>query len=314
MHSELLDVVAVYANPMRWRNRAYTHAIFEQQMLDSGVRLTTVECAYGERPFELPDHPHINRVRVRAKTLVWNKECLINIGITRLPADWRYVGWIDADLIFRKAHWASEAVHALQQYDIIQPWSDAYDLGPNGEHLQAHRSFCRQYWHGEPVCSEGPGWWTFDRGPYHYAHPGYAWCATRQAIDWLGGLIETGALGSGDHHMALAMVGKARRSVPGGMSDSYLAPLLRFEQRALHHINKNIGFLWGTVEHLWHGRKADRRYVDRWQILTRHKFCPDRDLKRNSFGVLELAGGNADFARAVDHYFRQRCEDANTID
>lgn len=313
MRSDLLDVVAVYANPIRWQNRKACHDAFEQHMLNSGVRLTTVECAYGERPWELPDHPHINRVRVRSKTLVWNKECLTNIGITRLPHDWRYLGWIDADLTFRKASWASDAAHALQQYDVIQPWSDAYDLGPNGEHLQAHRSFCRQFWHNEPVTADGPTWWTFDRGPYHYAHPGYAWCATRQAIDWVGGLIETAAAGSGDHHMAMAMVGKGRRSAPRTVADTYLRPILKWEERAVRHINGNIGFTWGTIEHSWHGRKSDRRYIDRWSILTKHKFCPDNDLKRNSWGVLELSGGKPELRRDLDHYFRQRNEDANSI-
>ena len=127
-----LHVVTAFANPVRWVSRLAAHQAFEQHMLDSGVHLTTVECAYGERPFELPDHPHINRVRVRAKTLVWNKENLINIGISRLPADWKHVAWVDGDVEFRKDNWALETLHALQQYDVVQPWSDAYDLGPQG--------------------------------------------------------------------------------------------------------------------------------------------------------------------------------------
>ena len=51
-------------------------------MLDSGVNLTVVECAYGERPFELAGIAHINHVPVRAKSLVWTKENLINVGFS----------------------------------------------------------------------------------------------------------------------------------------------------------------------------------------------------------------------------------------
>jgi len=314
MRPELLHVVAVFANPIRWKNRLAVHKEFEQHMLDSGVRLTTVECAYGERPFELTDHEgRINRVHVRAKTLVWNKENLINIGISRLPMDWHYVAWVDADVFFRKRDWATEAVHALQQYDVIQPWSDAYDLGPQDEHLASYKSFCRQYAEGEPVFPTGNKFWTFDQGPYSYPHSGYAWAATRSAIEWTGGLLQTGALGAGDHHMALGLVGHASKSMPHGVTLDYAAHVMRWQERADFHIRRNIGFVWGTLEHRWHGRKADRKYINRWDIIVRNKFNPDIDLKRNWFGVLELAGNKPQLTRDVDNYFRQRNEDANTI-
>jgi hypothetical protein len=122
-----LHVVTAVANPIRWESRIRLYRDFEQHMLDSGVRLTVVECAYGNRPFELAGNPHINHVPVRSKTLVWNKENLLNIGFSRLPDDWKYVAWIDADVQFRKDGWPGETVHALQQYDIIQPWSDCYE-------------------------------------------------------------------------------------------------------------------------------------------------------------------------------------------
>jgi hypothetical protein len=306
MRADLLDVIAVYANPIRWRSRLRLFGAFERHMLDSGVRLTTIECAYGERPFELPDHPRINRVRVRARTLLWVKECLINLAIQRLPEAWKYLAWVDADIRFRKPGWAAETVHALQHYDIVQPWSDCYDLGPDDDHLDAHRSFCRLWHEGKPIVPAG-------RPGYCFAHPGYAWAARRQTLDWLGGLIETAILGAADHHMALALIGRAQESVPGGVSAGYMAPLLRWQERAARHLCGNIGFVLGTIEHAWHGPKAGRRYVDRWSILVRHGFDPQRDLKRNLSGVLELAGNQPELARDIDHYFRGRDEDATTL-
>lgn len=313
MKSELLHVVAAYSNPARWKNRLKVHTAFEQHMLDSGVQLTTVECAYGNTPFVLPDNPKINRVQVRAKTILWHKENLLNIGISRLPTDWQYVCWCDADLTFRKPTWASDTVHALQTYDIVQPWSDAYDLGPNDEHIQSHRSFCRQFVEGEPVVPAGQKMWTFNGGPYIYPHSGFCWAATRQTIEWVGGLIDTSAVGAADHHMALSLVGAATRSLPGGVAPGYVKPIALWESRALTHINHNIGFVWGTVEHSWHGRKTDRKYIDRWQIVTGNQFDPSTDLKRNSFGVYELTGNKPKLTAQLIQYFNQRCEDANTI-
>ena len=126
-----LHVIAPIANPQRWASRINLYNAFKEHMLDSGVKLHTVECAYGDRPYILADDPRVDHIGVRARNPMWIKESLINIGLGRLPQDWKYVAWIDADVTFRKAGWASETVHALQQYSIIQPWSECYDLGPN---------------------------------------------------------------------------------------------------------------------------------------------------------------------------------------
>jgi len=313
MRADLLHVVTAVANPIRWESRIRLYRQFEDHMLASGVRLTTVECAYGERPFEVRPREGLNLVQVRAKSVVWNKESLINIGISRLPADWKYVAWLDADVHFRRSHWAAETVHALQQYDVVQPWSDAYDLGPHDEHIQHHKSFLCQWWNKQPVVPAGKGFWTFDGGPYCYPHSGYAWAATHQAIDWLGGLFDLAAMGAGDHHMALALIGRVEASVPGGVSTAYLAHLQRWQARALHHINFNLGYVHGTLEHRFHGRKTDRKYVDRWGMILEHGFDPDADLKRNSFGVLELASNKPRLAHDLDMYFRQRNEDLNSL-
>ncbi len=301
-----LHVVTAVANPIRWKSRINLFRAFAQHMLDSGASLTVVECAYGERPFELAGIPHVLHVPVRAKSLVWNKENLLNIGFSRLPADWKYVAWIDADVTFRKNGWAGETVQALQQYDLVQPWSDCYDLGPNDDHLAAHRSFCRMVHERKPIVPSGKQGYTF-------AHPGYAWAATRRSLNLLGGLVETAALGAGDHHMALALIGRVSESVPGGISPGYLAPLLRWQTRAAQHIAGNIGYLPGTIEHGWHGSKDKRAYVDRWTILTRNHFDPDTDLMRNTWGVMELAGNKPELRHDIDLYFRSRDEDSNTI-
>ena len=250
---------------------------------------------------------------MRAKSLAWNKECLLNLGIARLPPQAQYIATLDADIHFRKRSWAAETVHALQLYPVLQPWADCYDLGPNDEHMQAHRSFCRVYHEGGPVAPAGPKFWSFDGGPYRYPHCGYAWAYTRKALDDLGGLIEVGAMGAGDHHMAMALVGKGRLSVPAGTSSSYATAIDRWEARARIHVNRKLGFVPVTIEHAFHGRKADRRYVPRWEMFLEHGFDPATDLKRNSFGVLEFARNKPELERAFDRYLRSREEDANVL-
>ena len=303
MRAENLHVITAYSNPLRWKSRYNLFKQFQRHMKESGVHLWVVECAYGERPFELKDSDINDKhhIGVHAETLVWNKECLLNIGLGHLPDDWKYVAWIDADVTFRNETWAVDTVAALQHYAVIQPWSDCYDLGPHNDHIQHHRSFAHQFWNKQPVGT----------GPYTFAHPGYAWAATRKALDTVGCFIDTGAAGAGDKHMALALVGKAELSIPKDLTQGYKNPILGWQRNA-EALQQNVGFVRGTVEHGFHGPKAKRNYLQRWEILARHRFDPSLDLKRNTWGVWELAGNKPGLRLDLQRYFSQRIEDANT--
>ena len=609
-----LHVFTARSNPLHWTATHLNWLRFARGMLDAGVTLTVIECAFGEE-----DHrcamDGVRHIPVRAKTRVWNKESLINIGVHRTP-EARYLAWIDADVIFRRPDWAMATLHALQHYDVVQPWSDAYDLGPNDEHIAHHRSFCAQWFHRHPVIPKGAHFWSHDGGSYAYPHclpgdsrvvpggrivsassrpfegdlvvirtangqelscspdhpvfsgsgwvradqlnlgddvmrhvrgngvpgkpdekhapariedmvrsfseragthrratllpdnldnnranskvaevwtnrdltperdasrfekfrdlvlgdgiemdsagfdrlrahdflreafglplaadqspgasrgtpflgrrllehsgadrvtdlpaargvhrfpgqlpangrrfaagagdgvdmanagveprgddfprmafvhaddpgglrsalagqierdeivyvgrrkfsghlhdleteygyiiadgllthnSGYAWAMTRQAYDWLGGLFELGGMGSGDHHMALGLAGAADASMPGGTGDVYRAAVKQWEARALRHVNYNIGYVAGTLEHLFHGRKSDRGYRSRWDMFVRHQFDPLEDLKRNSHGVLEFASNKPELRHDFDLYLQSRNEDINSL-
>jgi len=312
MRADLLDVFAVRSNPLRWQQPERIAKDWIELMLDSGVNLHIVEVQYGERPFVYADTPHINHIGLRAKTLCWSKENALNVGISRVPGA-RYICTSDSDVFFRKKSWAADTVHALQIHDVVQPWSDAYDLGPNDEHMQHHVSFCKVMMHGGPLLPENKKWWKWAGGPYDYPHSGYCWAWTRQALDWVGGLFDVGGMGSGDHHMALALAGKAERSLPGGCNQNYKDAVTRWQQRAVQHINGNVGYVPGTIEHRFHGAKADRKYVGRWDMFVKHGFDPVTDLKKNTHGVIEWAGNKPDLKREFELYLMSRREDANVF-
>ena len=307
MRADLLHVVAVRENPRRFKAPDRLYLEFEQHMLDSGVHLTVVECAFGERPFHYDERKHVQHIGVRARTMLWHKENLINIGVSRLPPEWKYLAWVDTDIRFRKPGWAEETVHGLQHYAMLQPWDTAYDLGPDGEHMELHRSFGWVYGTGKPIV-QGP---RCSPGGYVFGHPGYAWAMTRDAFVRVGGLIDTAILGAADHHMAMGAIGRASETIPGKLMGAYAAPIMRWQDRAVRHLNDRVGWVPGTIEHSFHGSKLHRRYVDRWQILEENHFDPAIDIMRNEFGVVELAGNKPRLTRQIETYFSQRNEDAN---
>lgn len=238
----------------------------------------------------------------------------MNLGIQRLShmvPNWEYVAWCDADIDFMNPDWAVETVHALQHYDIVQPWQTAIDLGPTGEAMAIHESF------GWCVATDKAMSITWK--PYtKFGHPGFCWAATREALDSVGLLYEKAILGAGDHHMAWALLGHAKNTYPKGVSPQYAQSILHWQHRALKGIKKNVGFVPGTIQHHWHGKKKDRKYIDRWRILIDYQFNPETDIYRDPQGLFRLVDDDSDrmigLRDAIRRYFRGRNEDSIDLD
>ena len=190
---ETLFIVACVANPLRWQSRiALARAAVTAWLKEPNVHITLAECAYGSRSYNLADlaSARVTHIPLRATTMAWSKECLLNIAIARLPTAAEKIVALDADIVFRRAGWATEALAALDLYPVIQPWDTAYDLGPHDEHVQTHKSFAAVWHAGKPVVATSAAFWAFNGGYNTYPHPGYAWGWQRRALDRIGGLLE----------------------------------------------------------------------------------------------------------------------------
>lgn len=314
---EPLYVVATIFNATRWRSRWKLFQRFRHHMLASGVRLCVVELAFGDREFSLTEEhngwqDNEYHLRLRTDHELFYKENLINLGVARLPADWKYMAWVDADVLFSKPDWADGTVQALQHYDWIQPWSQAIDLDSNHEVLAQHEAFLHSYLLGRelPQVCGGYYYGGKPRGRFHTWHPGYAGACTREAFDAVGGMMDWAILGSGDSYMAYALIGEINRAIPAGVHPRYRQLAEEWQDRAESSIRRNIGVQRGLLLHYFHGAKANRRYKDRWKILVDHQFNPDEHLQRDWQGLYQLShkaplGLRDDIRR----YFRERCED-----
>ncbi len=332
----ILDVVAVISNPVRYLSRYAHYRNFAKHMQDSGVRLTTVELAQGHRAFEVTNADDPRHVQLRTYDELWHKENLINIGISRLPSDWRYVAWIDADLTFNRPDWAYETIHQLQHFDIVQPFSHSINMGPTWQPVyDSHRvgekeqrkvvvSWLYAYFNQiaqsspalagrivKPPCGDG----SFSDRAYpdsrvvgtHVWHSGFAWAARRSAIKTVGGLLDWAVLGSADRHMAEMMTGGATWNAK--LSPGYKR-MLSIHAERFGKLNGNFGYCDGLVTHHWHGKLVNRFYLDRWKILFKHQFDPIEDLHRDENGLWQLTGKKPALRDDIRRYFRARNEDS----
>lgn len=298
-------VVCAITNTPRYKRRYELYKQFAQHVKNSGVKLLTVEAAFGKRPHEITNSNDPWHIQLRTEEEIWHKENLWNIGASRLPADWEYAMFADADIEFVRKDWPLETVQMLQHFDIIQPWSVCLDLNPKLEAFQTHHSFCN--------CFVNHEIW---KQPYsgNFWHPGFAWAIRRKALKDLGGFIDYAILGSADHHMACALVNRVESSVHGGMGPVYYRKLQEWQNRANTFIRKNIGYANGTILHYWHGKKADRKYKDRWEILVSNNYDPDLDIKYDEQGLTQFSGRNPKLEYEIRAYFHQRNEDSIDFD
>lgn len=294
----LLYVVTVISNPAQYEKRYQLFTEFCDRMLqNSQVYLYTVELQQRARPFMTNAN-----LKLRTKDELWHKENLINIAVQNLPDTWEYVCWVDADLHFQNDNWVQETIDALQTYEIVQPWCHCIDMGPKFETLQVHTGFFYQYCNGEQWKPSGYG---------KYWHPGYAMAYKKSAFNSIGGLIDFAILGSADFHMAMSLIGDVDKSLNHALHPNYKKLCKIWEERCEKHINRNVGYVHGTIMHYWHADKKNRRYIDRWKILVNNNYDPLRDIKRDHNGVFQLETLKYKLRDDIRRYFRQRNEDSN---
>ena len=320
--TEPLYVISPVFNPHRYRQRWKLYKQFEKHILDSGAHLVTIECTFGERAKAIVESVSERHqvIHVQTKTEAWIKENLINLAIQRLPEDWKYVAFIDADIQFIRKDWVGECLHQLQHYKFIQMFSEAHDTNSKFEVLQTHKGFMWCYKHEEDKLPPNQGFkripekcidkYVVDKGKYHYWHPGFAWACTREALDAVGGLIDWGILGGGDTFMAYALIGQLHnRNMPRSLGDAGVRMLEQWQYRAERDVRRNVGYMEGGIYHYWHGSRKDRRYNDRGIILTRSHFNPEKDIFRDWQGLWQLDPENILLRDGIRDYFGYRNED-----
>jgi hypothetical protein len=296
-----LHVVAVVSNPCQYARRYILAKEFIHRMeLEPHVLLYVVELCFEDQSFCVTKAGHPRHLQLRTSTQpLWHKENMINVGIqTLLPKDWKAVAWIDADLEFESASWASDTLKILNGCsDIVQLFSHCSDMDKHEQPMQLFQSFGFQY------CKKK----TYGGVGLHFWHPGFAWAMTRKAYDKVGGLYEKSILGSGDHNMALSLIGNGARSINERTTDAYKksVELYQTKQQPLR-----LGYVPGVIRHYFHGSKQNRKYKERWQILVKHQYNPYKHITHDEHGlIIPSKQCPPGLLEEITQYFRERNED-----
>lgn len=337
-----LWIITTHYNPAGYVNRRNNYRRFAQPILAAGINLLTVECAFGDDPFELAPSPQV--IQVRGVNVMWMKERLLNLAIEHLPAQAAKVAWVDADLLFTNPAWAQQTSNLLEQWPIVQPFQQVVQLAEDPNAAAVHNSFgfAYQYQMRRRLVSGGHG--TY----------GYAWAARRDLVE-RHGIYDAAIANSGDLLWVYAACGRlnarpvrvitgATERGPGPAFSRALSARLerllpvrwwggwqvrraaaRLQQTArrepaLAHyqawatrwyaaVRGRMGYTPGAALHLWHGAQANRSFGRINHSLHRWRFDPVTDLRLNAQGVWEWASTKAELQRELAEYFYSRRED-----
>jgi hypothetical protein len=338
-------VVTVISNPYRFERRYEYYFRFKQMCADAGVHLITVEIQTGLRPFVVTEPNNKYNIQIPTVEILWNKENGINIGAVRAAElGAREVAWVDADCMpsMPPRMWFEETWHTLQIYKWVQMWQWLIDLDLNQNPLgEPQPSFMYNYIkYGSPNpeefralsdahASHLAGFHPESGYEYHlqkigepktsrrvlFGRPGLAWAANFEDFDRAGRLLDFSILGAGDWYMAHGLVGSMHVTAGEHYSPAYAKRLLQWQQQCEAEIQRDVGYVEGTVLHYFHGRKQLRGYPTRGAILKDGEYDPDVDVKYDRYGLLQLVTHIPRQIKMRDRiraYFKARNEDSTT--
>ncbi len=275
-HSEAL-IVSCFFNPQNSPYRLKAFQIFYESIKHLNHKI--IECVIGDSKPQLPENENIERVYT--KNLLWHKETLINVMVDEAPRKYKYIFWVDADVLFTNKNWLVDGVKELQDKMILQPFEycvhlekdetepsfflenitkyNLFKKTPNRIHARVWRSFCANYRDG------GKNW--KDENYNVHGHVGFAWGARREVFD-VTELYDRALIGGADHIIAHAAAGQINHPCIKKSFTDNLDEVNTWSKQFYLTVRGKIGYVSGDLYHIWHGDIEKRQYLKRIQDFT----------------------------------------------
>jgi hypothetical protein len=302
-HHEAI-IVSCFFNPQQSSYRLKVFNQFYERI--KHLNHLIIECVIGNGQPQLAETENIQRVYT--KSLLWHKETLLNKAISQLPPQFKYIFWVDADVIFTNLDWLVTGVESLKSHQIIQPFEYCVHLDrdqlqpdfnldqlrsdnlPNRRNSQVWRSFCANF--------VNTSLWQ-DQNYDNHGHVGFAWGARREVLEAVP-LFDRALIGGADHIIAHAAAGQIPHPCIANSFTDNLAEVVAWSDRFYRVTQGDIGYVPGDLYHLWHGDINKRQYLKRIKDFTR---VSNQITRRDRHGFFEADGDDDSY---ISDYFDLR--------
>ena len=175
--------ITSFYNPAAYGNKLKNYRIFRANNKRQGLKLITVELAFGDKSFDLnkDDADILVQLRGSEKNIIWQKEALLNIALKHLPADCDKVVWLDCDITFKNENWIKETSVLLEKYTMVQPFSKAVRLLKGAQDLTEDEIDALPYGRYEGQRMFG-FCYLFSTSTSKIGHEGFAWAIRKDII------------------------------------------------------------------------------------------------------------------------------------
>lgn len=274
-HSEAV-IISCFFNPQNSPYRLKAFNVFYESIKHLNHQI--VECVIGDAQPQLPENENIQRVYT--PNLLWHKEALLNGVVSQLPEEYKYVFWVDADVLFTNYNWLVESVEKLQESRIVQPFEycihmERDEIAPSID-VESHklmvqspdyvtnrrvwRSFCANYVNGNLDKQESE--------TYHmHGHVGFAWGARREVLEEMP-LYDKALIGGADHIIAHAAAGQIPHCCITNAFADNINDVLEWSKNFYDVVHGDVEYVDGDLHHIWHGDVDKRQYLKRIKDFT----------------------------------------------
>lgn len=277
-------IISCYFNPQNslYRKKAFQQFYSTIKHLNHHI----IECCIGKGEEKLTDYELIgagydnkNFTRVKTSQLLWHKETLLNKVIKSLDPKYKYIFWLDCDVIFTNENWLTDGVKKLSSgYNLIQPFEYCFHLekdetSPSSDYLaqigeldltgQRHPMMWRSFaanWEDQKHNATSLDYDT-------HGHVGFAWGARREVLTKCP-LYDHALIGGADHIIAHAGVGQIPHNCITKSFTENIEEVNLWSERFYNAVKGKVGYCKGELFHIWHGDVEKRDYFRRVKDFT----------------------------------------------
>lgn len=288
--SDKLCVLIPYYNPCGYQRRLDNL----KACIKSLSRFPNVDIRIGEASSSLFVTDAVDRFV--ANDVLWHKERILNLMIEKYAKDYKYIAWIDADIVFLENNAINKVIEQLESKEVVHMFETLL-YTPKDFDINVPQSVDCQYINSDLIRrAVAPN--------ERVAIVGGAWAAKS---DWIlkNKLYDKAIIGGGDTLFYKAILKEQNdiEFLTKEAKDDYLSWANSIDA-------PSVAFTQNKAIHLWHGDDDGRMYQIRHHILQRNNFNPSIDLKLNSDGLYVIV--NNKIRDEVEIYFTNRKEDGES--
>lgn len=250
-----IAIISTIFNPTNSERRYRNYLKFQDFIYECGLKehFYISELLYEDAE---PFIKHKNVIRLKMEDILWHKERALNLTCQTLPKQYSKVIWTDIDMIWFNKNWWKDVSRLLDEYNLIQPYSQCRYLRSNfsvGKKIYSH-IFHLNFEEKHKTKINGRSF------------PGGAMAYKREFFENVG-LYERDIVGGGDLVSIIPII----KNVPTKYS-IFDPNLNEYSEKVKKYVENKYYYLDELICHLYHGILSDRRYKNRYELIENFIF------------------------------------------